>query len=44
MTQPFYLTGEHIFPWQFEEDPALRPFIDAAHALAAKRRLAQPVR
>ena len=36
MTQPFYLTGEHIFPWQFEEDPALRPFIDAAHALAAK--------
>jgi len=36
MTRPFYLTGEHIFPWQFEEDPALRPFIDAAHALAAK--------
>ena len=36
MTRPFYLTGEHIFPWQFEEDPALRPFIDAAHTLAAK--------
>ena len=30
----FYLTGEHIFPFQFEEDPALRPFRDAAHELA----------
>ena len=20
---PFYLTGEHVYPWQFEEDPAL---------------------
>lgn len=36
LTQPFYLTGEHIFPWQFEEDPALRPFAKIAHALAAK--------
>ncbi|OHF36810.1 alpha/beta fold hydrolase [Corynebacterium sp. HMSC074A01] len=32
----FYLTGEHIFPFQFDEDPALRPFTDAAHALVAK--------
>ncbi|HCG46657.1 alpha/beta fold hydrolase [Corynebacterium flavescens] len=29
-----YLTGEHIFPWQFEEDPALRPFRESAQALA----------
>lgn len=32
----FYLTGEHIFPFQFDEDPALRPFKAAAHELAAK--------
>lgn len=32
----FFLTGEHIFPFQFEEDPALRPFAEAAEALAAK--------
>ncbi|GAA1471890.1 alpha/beta fold hydrolase [Corynebacterium felinum] len=30
----FYLTGEHIYPWQFDEDPALRPFKDAAMGLA----------
>lgn len=30
----FYLTGEHIFPFQFDEDPALRPFKEAAHELA----------
>ena len=30
-----YLTGEHIFPWQFDEDPALRPFKQAAEELAA---------
>ncbi len=30
----FYLTGEHIYPWQFEEDPALRTFREAAHELA----------
>ncbi|QCB29079.1 alpha/beta fold hydrolase [Corynebacterium endometrii] len=30
-----YLTGEHIFPWQFDEDPALARFKDAAEALAA---------
>lgn len=29
-----YLTGEHIFPWQFDEDPALRPLKDAAEELA----------
>lgn len=32
--EPFYLTGEHVYPWQFEEDPALRPWRDAANALA----------
>ena len=32
----FYLTGEHIFPFQFDEDPALRPFAQVAHELAAK--------
>ncbi|MFD1718456.1 alpha/beta fold hydrolase [Georgenia deserti] len=30
------LTGEHIFPWQFEEDPALVPLREAAEILAAK--------
>lgn len=33
---PFYLTGEHIFPWQFDEDPALAPFRAAAHELAQR--------
>ncbi|AGP29937.1 alpha/beta fold hydrolase [Corynebacterium terpenotabidum] len=33
---PVYLTGEHIRPWLFDEDPSLRPWKDAAHALAAK--------
>ncbi|WKD57222.1 Proline iminopeptidase [Corynebacterium capitovis DSM 44611] len=32
----FYLTGEHIFPFQFDEDPALRPFRGAARQLAEK--------
>ena len=32
----FYLTGEHIFPFQFAEDPALRPFAAVAEELAAK--------
>lgn len=31
-----YLTGEHFFPWQFEEDPALRPWKAVADILAAK--------
>ena len=30
------LTGEHIFPWQFDEDPALTPLKGAAEILAAK--------
>ena len=30
------LTGEHIFPWQFDEDPALVPLRDAAELLAAR--------
>lgn len=34
--EEFYLTGEHIFPFQFDEDPALRPFKQVAHELAAK--------
>ncbi|WJY68577.1 alpha/beta fold hydrolase [Corynebacterium auris] len=34
--EEFYLTGEHVFPFQFAEDPALRPFAQAADALAAK--------
>lgn len=32
--EPFYFTGEHIFPWQFEEDPALEPFRQVAEELA----------
>ena len=34
--EEFYLTGEHIFPFQFDEDPALRPFTQVAHELAEK--------
>ncbi len=30
------LTGEHIFPWQFDEDPALVPLADAAHLLSER--------
>lgn len=30
------LTGEHIFPWQFEEDPALVPFREVAEELAQR--------
>ncbi|VEH79308.1 proline iminopeptidase [Corynebacterium kutscheri] len=33
--QKFYLTGEHIFPWLFDEDPTLAPFVQSAHDLAA---------
>ncbi|RNE49613.1 alpha/beta fold hydrolase [Corynebacterium alimapuense] len=32
----FFLTGEHIFPWQFEEDPALQPFQSVAEQLAQR--------
>ncbi|MDO5049827.1 MAG: alpha/beta fold hydrolase [Actinomycetaceae bacterium] len=31
---PIYLTGEHIYPFVFEEDPALRPLRELAHRLA----------
>lgn len=31
-----FLTGEHVYPWQFDEDPALAPFKDAAEKLAVK--------
>lgn len=33
---PVYLTGEHIRPWLFDEDPALRTWKHAASELAAK--------
>ena len=33
---PIYLTGEHIYPFIFDEDPALTPMRQIAHALAAK--------
>jgi pimeloyl-ACP methyl ester carboxylesterase len=31
---PTLLTGEHVFSWNFDDDPALRPYRDAAHLLA----------
>ncbi|ABS05366.1 alpha/beta fold hydrolase [Kineococcus radiotolerans] len=31
----FRFTGEHVYPWQFEEDPALVPLRAAADLLAA---------
>ena len=34
-SEPFYLTGEHIFPWQFDEAPALVPLKEEAERLAA---------
>lgn len=33
---PFRFTGEHVYPWQFEEDPALVPLRGAAELLAAR--------
>ena len=32
-----FFTGEHIFPWYYEEDPALRPLADVAQILAEKK-------
>ncbi|NIZ92607.1 alpha/beta fold hydrolase [Kineococcus rubinsiae] len=32
----FRFTGEHVYPWQFEEDPALRWLREAAELLAAR--------
>ncbi|MBM7050627.1 alpha/beta fold hydrolase [Rothia sp. ZJ1223] len=34
--QQLLFTGEHIFPWYFDEDPALTPLHDLAHLLAGK--------
>ncbi|MDO4820669.1 MAG: alpha/beta fold hydrolase [Rothia sp. (in: high G+C Gram-positive bacteria)] len=34
---PLLLTGEHIFPWYYEEDPALRPLAEVAQLLAEKK-------
>ena len=33
---PLLLTGEMIYPWMFDDDPALRPFRDAAELLAQR--------
>lgn len=32
----FRFTGEHMYPWQMREDPALSPIVDAADILAHK--------
>ncbi|GAC1606665.1 MAG: alpha/beta fold hydrolase [Pseudarthrobacter sp.] len=34
--EPLLLTGEMVYPWYFEQDPALEPLKDVAHLLAAK--------
>ena len=34
--EPELFTGEHVFPWMFEEYGALAPLRDAAHALAER--------
>lgn len=34
--EPLLLTGEMIYPFVFDDDPALRPFRDAAHRLAER--------
>ncbi|NED94408.1 alpha/beta hydrolase [Phytoactinopolyspora alkaliphila] len=33
---PLLFTGEMIYPWMFEEDPALTPFAEAAELLAER--------
>lgn len=33
---PLLLTGEMIYPWMFDDDPALHPFRDAAELLAQR--------
>ncbi|WP_343035600.1 alpha/beta fold hydrolase [Isoptericola sediminis] len=35
--RPLLFTGEMIYPWMFDQVAALRPFRDAAQALAARR-------
>ncbi|MDO5672128.1 MAG: alpha/beta fold hydrolase [Actinomycetaceae bacterium] len=37
LDRAFHLSGEHIYPWLFDEDPALRPYKDAAFGLAQDR-------
>ncbi|MDG3400199.1 alpha/beta hydrolase, partial [Vibrio parahaemolyticus] len=34
--QPFYFTGEMVFPWMFDQYVNLKPLKDAAEILAAK--------
>ena len=34
----FRFTGEHVYPWQIEQDPALAPLAEAAECLAFERR------
>ena len=35
--ETLFFTGEHIFPWYYEEDPALRPLAEVAQLLAEKK-------
>lgn len=35
--EPLLLTGEMVYPWYFEQDPALRPLQEVAGLLAAKQ-------
>lgn len=35
--EPLLLTGEMVYPWYFEQDPALQPLRDVAGLLAAKQ-------
>jgi proline iminopeptidase len=34
--EPLLLTGEMVYPWYFEQDPALEPLREVARLLAAK--------
>lgn len=34
--EPLLLTGEMVYPWYFDQDPALRPLQEVAELLAAK--------
>ena len=33
---PFVFSGEHMFPWLFDDDPDLSPMREAAHLVAAR--------
>jgi proline iminopeptidase len=35
--EPLLLTGEMVYPWYFEQDPALQPLREVAGLLAAKQ-------